>query len=294
MKKLIVVFAISPLFNSPVASNHYVEVYKNLVLIDLEQVKPRRGINQRHIKEGIESFETRKEIIIRPADKSVGVLILDREFYHQQMMDVLLDPETYRRLPKEPTLRYKEKINALIEFGYRTKVLTNKEKRYLIPSACRIPIIYTLPKIHKNVQCPVAHPIVNGIGLVMARLEEYLDKFLQPRVTATRAFLKDTKDYLRSIKDIKLQNQSPTYLVTEDVSSPYTIIQHKYTLQALNWAFSWREDIPHDQNVFLQESLDFCLSHNYFWYHNTCYSQKNGVAMGAKFAPSLANIFMVE
>ncbi|XP_077342840.1 uncharacterized protein LOC143987733 [Lithobates pipiens] len=34
--------------------------------------------------------------------------------------------------------------------------------------------------------------------------------------------------------------------------------------------------------------------HNYFWYGGKFYSQKRGVAMGAKFAPSIANLFMGE
>lgn len=41
-------------------------------------------------------------------------------------------------------------------------------------------------------------------------------------------------------------------------------------------------------------ALDFCLSHNYFWYDGKFYTQKRGVALGAKFALSLANLFMTE
>lgn len=39
-------------------------------------------------------------------------------------------------------------------------------------------------------------------------------------------------------------------------------------------------------------ALDYCLSHNYFWYLGKYYTQIKGVAMGAKFAPSLAHLFM--
>lgn len=40
--------------------------------------------------------------------------------------------------------------------------------------------------------------------------------------------------------------------------------------------------------------LEYCLSHNYFWYGGDFYTQKRGVVMGAKFVPSLANLFMSE
>ncbi|CAI9595210.1 unnamed protein product, partial [Staurois parvus] len=36
------------------------------------------------------------------------------------------------------------------------------------------------------------------------------------------------------------------------------------------------------------------MSHNYFWFDNKYYLQRTGVAMGAKFAPSLANLFMAR
>lgn len=40
--------------------------------------------------------------------------------------------------------------------------------------------------------------------------------------------------------------------------------------------------------------LLFSTKHNYFWYNNKFFLQCKGVAMGANFAPSLANIFMAQ
>lgn len=54
------------------------------------------------------------------------------------------------------------------------------------------------------------------------------------------------------------------FLVTDDVSSLYTIIQHEDSLLALNWAFSKRDDLPHIHKKFLGKILDYCLTHNYF------------------------------
>lgn len=38
----------------------------------------------------------------------------------------------------------------------------------------------------------------------------------------------------------------------------------------------------------------FVTTHNYFWFHGHFYLQNRRVAMGAKFAPSLANHFMAK
>lgn len=135
---------------------------------------------------------------------------------------------------------------------------------------------------------------MNSIGSVTARLGQYLDTFLQTSVLNTKAYLKDTKSFLQLIGEINLAGKSQVYLVTADVSSLYTIFQHDDALLALNWALSQRGDIPYEQKVFLRQALDFCLSHNYFWYDHKFYSQIRGVAMGARFAPSIANLFMGE
>lgn len=89
-------------------------------------------------------------------------------------------------------------------------------------------------------------------------------------------------------------NNAEIFLVTADVSSLYTIIQHDDALLILNWAFCKRDDLPFIQKKFLRMVSDFCLTHNYFWYAGKFDNQRRGVAMGAKFGRSLANLFMSE
>lgn len=47
------------------------------------------------------------------------------------------------------------------------------------------------------------------------------------------------------------------------------------------------------QRNFLLECLEYALQHNLFYY-NTHYKQNTGIAMGAKFAPSAVNLFMLR
>lgn len=98
------------------------------------------------------------------------MVILDKAFYHTRLNNMLLDQDAYVKLKGNPTNKYKKELKQLVEFGYRTRVLTKREKRYLIPSACRVPTIYTLPKIHKRLNNHPARLIVNRIGSVTARL----------------------------------------------------------------------------------------------------------------------------
>lgn len=42
------------------------------------------------------------------------------------------------------------------------------------------------------------------------------------------------------------------------------------------------------------EFLEFSTKHDYFWFENMFFLQERGVAMGAKFAPSLANLCLAK
>lgn len=108
-------------------------------------------------------------------------------------------------------------------------------------------MIYTLPKVHTNSMFPPARPIVNSIGAVTMILGQYLDTFLQASVLRTKAYLKDTKNLLQLISQIDLSGKQEVYLVTADVSSLYTIIQHDDAMLALNWALSQKDEIPKGQ-----------------------------------------------
>lgn len=60
------------LFNPPHPANHQVEVFKQLVLKDLDRITPKKTLNPKRIMEGIKALENRKDVIIRPADKGGG------------------------------------------------------------------------------------------------------------------------------------------------------------------------------------------------------------------------------
>lgn len=91
------------LFNPPQPSNKHVEVFKQMVLKDVEKLIPRKNVNSKYIEDGLKSLESKKDVIIRPADKGGGVVILDNNFYHSQLNNMLLDTNTYQQLKNDLT-----------------------------------------------------------------------------------------------------------------------------------------------------------------------------------------------
>ena len=84
----------------------------------------------------------------------------------------------------------------------------------------------------------------------------------------------------------------PLLMATADVSSLYTIIPHFLACEATKWGLRRHSNLPCIQRKYIVKCLDFCLKHSHFWYNHEYYQQTTGVAMGAKFAPSVAGLFM--
>lgn len=83
-------------------------------------------------------------------------------------------------------------------------------------------------------------------------------------------------------------------MATGDVASLYTNINHEGALNAVKWALEREDSVDEGFTIFLLKCLDFCLRHNFFWYDSKIYLQRKGVAMGAKFAPIVANLYMAK
>ena len=89
---------------------------------------------------------------------------------------------------------------------------------FLTPNPPRIPIFYTLTKIHKPT--PVGRPIISGVSGPTEKLSAFVDKLLQPIAQQQKSYLKDTTDFINFIERTKVPENA--ILVSMDVTSFYT------------------------------------------------------------------------
>ena len=75
----------------------------------------------------------------------------------------------------------------------------------------RIPIFYTLTKIHKP--NPVGRPIISGCEGPTERLSFFVDKLLQPFAQKQKSYLKDTTDFVNFIEKTKVSQDTNQSLV---------------------------------------------------------------------------------
>lgn len=150
------------LFNPPVGDNGHIEVYKRLATQALTKLEIRKSKVARDIELGIKHLENRKDIVIRPADKGGGTMVQTKEAYKTDLENQL-KIRTHQRLLRNTTRTYRNQCYNIVKKGMNKGILNNKEGRYLVPDVCRIHVIHTVPKSHKNKENPPGCPIVNGI-----------------------------------------------------------------------------------------------------------------------------------
>ena len=88
------------------------------------------------------------------------------------------------------------------------------------PNPPRIPVFYTLTKIHKPT--PVERPIISDYDGPTERISSFVDHLLQLIAKTQKSYLKDTTDFIYFIEKTKVPEN--IILVSMDVTSLYTLI----------------------------------------------------------------------
>ena len=157
------------------------------------------------------------------------------------------------------------------------------------PNPPRVPVFYTLTKIHKPT--PVGRPIISGNDGPTERISAFVDSLLQLIAKSQKSYLKDTTDFINFIERTKLPENA--FLVSLDVTSLYTNIPQGEGINTVCRAYEnfYGENTP-IPTLSLREILRLILQENSFEFNGKHYLQTHGTAMGTKMAVAFANIFM--
>lgn len=249
--------------------------------------------------EALKQLKDNKQIVIKPADKGSAIVIMDREQYLWEGYRQLNDTKYYKKLKKPIYLDTVPQVKKIISSLYTKRFINAKQKSYLIGQGEPRPrIFYMLPKIHKDSKkwsrphkIPPGRPIVSDCSSETYFTAEYLDHYLNPLSTGHPSYLKDTYDFISKIKSLEIPPQA--ILFTMDVDSLYTNIEIAEGIQAIQNRFTKSPDNKRPDKELIQ-LLEINLTRNDFVFNGEYFLQIKGTAMGKKFAPAYANIFMAE
>ena len=167
------------------------------------------------------------------ADKGGAVVVMDRTYYADKILEILNDSQTYEEITANKDKNVMKLIKELA--GNHSHTLTEKEMNYLCHFDFKTSGFYGLPKIHKSkIICQEAEvqkksyirvlrpadlkfrPIVAGPRCPTSRLSNFVDILIKPFTLHVRSYLRDTIDFLNYLPKTVPES---TILVSFDVTS---------------------------------------------------------------------------
>ena len=235
-----------------------------------------------------------KELIIKPADKNLGIVLLDTDDYIIQCIKHLQDTNTYRLVDHFPEGEIKKKLTeTVISFKSQLQGYNKRLYELLLPdtSHCQTPQFYGIPKVHKDFEkIPPVRPIVSQYNSLVKPTAQFIDHLLQPLAQSYPDYIQNSTLLLQILKDLHVPDEA--ILVTMDVTSLYPSIPQTEMLQIIyDEMHKKRHLILFDPNLVIK-LLHTCINYNFFEFASLVFQQIKGTAMGAAFSPTVANVYM--
>ena len=206
-----------PVHPSLALETYLEEVKTQLAAIQIS--KPKNNLSTKGYL-AIKELKQNPNIDIKKASKRTSTVIMNKEDkIHEGQIQL---DDNYKALSSpmvsETYKRVTEPIKSL-HHGMHIDEMTEKWLS-LTQNPPRIPVFYTLTKIHKP--NPVGRPIISGCEGPTERISSFVDYLLQPIAKTQQSYLKDTTDFINFIEKTKVEEN--TVLVSMDVTSLYTNI----------------------------------------------------------------------
>lgn len=255
----------------------------------------------------INELQNDPSIIIKEADKGGGIVIMNKDYYKNKMLEMLQDNTFYKATEDDCSKTTFKKIRALIR---ESKDITRHEINYLLEFESKTSSFYGLPKIHKSKvikeQCqktstevleltdPVDlkfRPIIAGPVCETHRLSNLIDILLKPFIKHVKSYVRDDIDFLSHVPN-KIDKNA--ILVSFDVTNLYTNISHSLGIDAIEFWLNKYPELIHKRfsKSFILEGIKTILENNNFQFDGKFYNQIKGTAMGTKCAPTYATLVL--
>jgi len=180
-------------------------------------------------RQALKELSRNKSIILKKSDKGNTTVLMSRQDKLNEGQ-VLLDDSNnlYRPLDKpmvETTTKRlaQQLIKTLLSEDHIDKTMA--KWLCLTPDTPRIPVFYTLTKIHKPTPVGRRRPIISGCSGPTERISAFVDHLIQLIAQLQASYLEDTTDFINFIERIKLPKSA--ILVPMDVTSLYTNIPQR-------------------------------------------------------------------
>ena len=281
--------------------SRYINSCKTNLQITFQNTLLPYDTNEKILLSTLTNLRNNHSIVIKPADKNLGVTILNTIDYDFMCLKHLNDIHTYKQiLNYSPDNSYNILIDLLKNYNqYQTKYYNTLKITKLAASllqlkehdTLRIAPFYCLPKIHKSIIAPIpGRPIVSSINTLTYHTSVYLDIQLQPILKSLNTVCTSTNTIITDLHNYRTDMNST--LLCADVTSLYPNIPIILGIQTVSKVIKDLHCFSDTHLDFLMDLLYWVLTNNYCEFNEHIYLQIKGTAMGTPVATSYANIFL--
>jgi hypothetical protein len=262
------------------------------------------------------------KITIKPADKNLGLVLIDTTWYETELARMLSDRTTYETYESYNCTQTNDNghqanssTNLVTHLATELQRLASQHtaetlkswypsvyeqmlkflKGRITADTAEIPEIYLLIKVHKANGLS-GRPIVPATNWITTPASVLVDHLLQEilREATIPWIVKDTKSFVNEFEGFFFPSRDGI-LLTADMVSLYTNIDTEDGLRLVQEFLILRK-VPLARQRVIMDLLSFVMRNSYLSFNGTIFHQKDGTAMGTACAPTYANIvvFMLE
>ena len=254
-----------------------------------------------HIRATLLLLKQRPDIIIKPADKNLGIVILNKNDYKSMCLEHLNDTTTYK-LIESPEAEYQKAWinlqNILIEENRYFNNSKQESLSYFAKSICQLrnseslrpAQFYCLPKIHKNVHPIPGRPIASAPSTITYHTSIYINNILKPLLPSIPTICQSSFETLQTITTQSFP--STAVICTADVKSLYPSIPITLGLECIQRILVISNKFTTSKIRLIIQLMRWVLTNNFIQFSGDIYLQIEGTAMGTPMAPTYAVLFM--
>jgi len=250
----------------------------------------------KRLAEILEALAADDSIIIKPADKNLGIVIMNRADYVKMVMTHLDDVGTYTKVDNFEALAkdyYKQLRDILAKAGHIDDALA-KALLQIPVEELHAAVFYCLPKIHKWKDrqgiCP-GRPIASTIGTHSEATSKYLDKKLRQVVNHFQGTVcTSSQQLILKMEDLNTAILSGQPLPTDvicfcaDISALYPSIPITFGIRRVRQMCERTGLFSAAELDFLMNLLSWVLNTNVVEFGGAHFLQTKGTAMGTPVA----------
>jgi len=228
-------------------------------------------------------------VVIRPADKGSGVVIVDTNTYIT-MEKEMETGDSYEITDCGGQCNAEKAVKKTANRLYKDGHICHQLRDYLILKHHTEAKLKGNPKIHHKEGNPF-RTIVNGIGTATENMAGGAEKELNEFVKSSPSYIRDTSDFQQKLQEIPQPLPNEAILFCFDVVRLYPSIPKDEGIAACKEALAHRTDhsIPSDAII---EMITTVLENNIIAFHGKEYRQTKGVAIGSRLGRNFACCYM--